>query len=240
MNGFNRNIGILASGSGTTAEYVIRATQTGVLNAEVQMVISDKEEAGVFDRVGRLNDQYGLGIDVAHFGPDQFPDGATENLYEQTDQESTALCEALEEHDVTLVLLLGYLRKVRGPLLEQFGALPEHGSPYDARMLNTHPGPLPETRGYYGRGVHEKVSELGLTMSAQTLHLVSADYDEGARIASNGFPVYPNDTPEIIEANAQSTEKAHLPSDIESFLSLRETWKANGGHQVHLADHMGG
>jgi hypothetical protein len=68
MNGFNRNIGILASGSGTTAEYVIRATQTGVLNAEVQMVISDKEEAGVFDRVGRLNDQYGLGIDVAHFG----------------------------------------------------------------------------------------------------------------------------------------------------------------------------
>jgi phosphoribosylglycinamide formyltransferase-1 len=155
--------------------------------------------------------------------------GGSEDKYGQTHEESARICQLAWQYDVGLVLLAGYLRKVQGPLLEEYGALPDHKNGYEARMLNTHPGPLPETKGLYGRGVHEHMAGLQkggeVIWSAQTLHVVSADYDQGGVVAKNEFPIYPGDPVDKIEETAQTVEKAHIATDVDRFLRHQAKWK---------------
>ncbi|MDB5165053.1 MAG: phosphoribosylglycinamide formyltransferase [Candidatus Saccharibacteria bacterium] len=211
-------ITLLASGSGSTAEAVIHATQTGILQAEVVQVISNNEDAGVFDRVDRLNKQYGLGIRKLHISGQTHPTGAGQRG-EQSLAESEAICAVAAASNTALVGLVGYMRKVRGELLEEYGALSTHTSSFDARMLNTHPGPLPHTQGYHGIHVQEKVLEDGLSYSAQTTHAVAADYDTGSVFRSHPVPVMPGDTAEDLSQNVQTTEKVWLPIDIQDYLN---------------------
>jgi len=197
---------ILASGSGTTAEYVVHATETGVLAARVALVVSNNPNAGVFERVRRLNAQYGLDIQTAHISSRTHP-GDAGQLGEQTLEESEAIAQLcnLQGASAGLVLLAGYMKKLRGSLLE----LP---------VVNTHPGPLPETAGYHGVHVQERVLELGLAHSAQTLHWVDGTYDTGPIIAANPVPVMADDTPESLFDAVQVTEKSHLPVDLNVLL----------------------
>jgi phosphoribosylglycinamide formyltransferase-1 len=198
------SIAILASGSGTTAEYVILATQTGVLQANVGLVVCNNApaKAGIFGRVERLNDQYGLQIPALHISGKTHPLGAGKPG-EQTLEESEAIAKLCREF--SLVALLGYMKKVRGALLE----LP---------IVNTHPAPLPETAGMYGVHAQEHVLASGLGYSAQILHRVTGEYDDGEIIAEHRVPVKPGDTAESLFDAVQATEKAHLPVDLNNLL----------------------
>lgn len=197
-------IAILASGSGTTAEYVIHATQTGVLQANVGLVISNNSNAAVFGRVARLNQQYGLDIAMRHISGKTHPGGfAGEGM--QTDQEAediAGLCSAFD-----MAVLLGYMKKVRGPLADR------------QRAVNTHPGPLPATEGCIGKQAQQVVLDLGLAHSAQTLHWVSEEYDQGDVIAAHQVPVQPGDTAEALFDAVQATEKSWVPVDLGTLLN---------------------
>lgn len=210
---------ILASGTGTTAEFVIRATQTDVLYADTSLVISNNADAGVFDRVEQLNGQYDLNIQTAHIGPKPGDQKYSDNPYEQTVEESKSIYETIMEQAdgrPTVVLLAGYLRKLRGPALDKLD------------VYNTHPAILPATKGTYGMQAHRKVAQLRLIRSAQILHKVTADYDEGPIVKINKFPVpvAPEGAAKeeiekiakAIEGIAQNTEKAHLPKDLDNLL----------------------
>lgn len=211
-------IAILASGSGTTAEALIHATQNGILNADVVLVISNNENAGIFKRVKRMNTQYDLSIQTVHINAATYPDGAGERG-EQTLAESAAINEAVKSAGVNLVLLLGYMKKVRGDLLTEYGGLAEHTSTYQARMLNTHPGPLPESAAQFGRGVQQIVLDTNLGYSAQTLHVVTDQYDMGQTVAVHRVPVLSDDTADTLFDSVQLTEKAYVPVDVEIFLN---------------------
>jgi phosphoribosylglycinamide formyltransferase 1 len=123
---------------------------------------------------------------------------------EQTLEESDAITKLCEGFD--LVALLGYMKKVRGSLL-------------DLAVVNTHPGPLPETAGLHGIHIQERVLELGLTHSAQTLHYVVGEYDSGKIIAAHPVPVVPGESAESLFDAVQVTEKAHLPVDLDMLLA---------------------
>lgn len=191
-------IAILASGSGTTAEYVVHATLSGVLQANVGLVITNNSDAGILQRIARLNKQYHLSIESLHISGATHPGGPAQPG-EQTDQEAEAIADACREF--SLVALLGYMKKVRGGLL-------------DRPTVNTHPGLLPETAGYHGIHVQERTLELGLPHSGQTLHFVNGNYDQGDIIAEHTVPVMPFDTPQTLFDAVQVTEKAHLPVDL--------------------------
>ena len=70
-------IAILASGSGSTAEAFIHATQDGRVDSEVGLVVCNNppEKAGIFARVQRLNDLYGLDIETVEISGKTHPDG---------------------------------------------------------------------------------------------------------------------------------------------------------------------
>jgi phosphoribosylglycinamide formyltransferase-1 len=218
-------IAILVSGSGTTAESLIHATQSGVLNADVALVISNNENAGVFDRIKRMNTQYNLDIQTIHINGITHPDGAGAKG-EQTLAESAAINDAAKNVGVGLILLLGYMKKVRGDLLQEYGGQPEYTSIHQARMLNTHPGPLPESAAQFGRGVQQVVIDMNLGYSAQTLHVVTDEYDMGQTVAVHRVPVLSSDTSDTLFDSVQLTEKAYLPVDVEIFLNEQASFQS--------------
>lgn len=217
-------VGILASGGGSTAEAFIHATQDGSVNAEVGLIVCSNppEKAGIFDRVDNLNDQYGLSIEVLEISGKTHPGG---NMGRgQTESESLAICREMRTRKIVHVALMGYMRMVRGELLMEYGLLPSHASPFEARMTNTHPGPLPETEDTYGIHTSERVLELGMSQSRHTVHLVSAGIDRGIKLAEHPVDVRNDDTAQSLFDRVQAIEKATLPKTIDTFLQEQDAY----------------
>ena len=216
----NPKIAVLASGSGSTVEAFIHATQAGKVSAEVVLVICNNppEKAGVYDRIERLNQQYGLSIEMVEMNGRIYPDPDGQTGRGQTLSESEAIYNKVIQAGCGHVALMGYMKVVRGKLVEQFGWRSSMASIYEARMSNTHPGPLPETSDTFGIHTSEKVLELGLSASKHTVHLVAEGIDTGPIIAEHIVEVLPGDTAETLFARAQSVEKESLPIAINNFL----------------------
>src|SRR5487761_1173029 len=138
-------VAVLASGSGSTAEAFIHASQDGRVAAEVGLVVCNNppEKADIFARINRLNQLYGLDIEAIEISGRTHPDGNVGRG--QTLAESAAICERINRGGFAHVALMGYMKMVRGELIEEYGWKPSFGSIYQARITNTHPGPLPET-----------------------------------------------------------------------------------------------
>ena len=108
------------------------------------------------------------------------------------------LAEAMANHGAELIVLSGYLRQLGPKTLER----------YNGRILNIHPGPLPEFGGHgmYGRRVHEAVIASGAPQSGIAIHRVDEEYDRGPVITQMAVPVEPGDTPQTLEARVTALE----------------------------------
>lgn len=224
----NPRVAILASGSGTTAEAFVRAGQKDIVNAQVALVICSRKDAGIFDRIKALNSEYGLHIETILINHKTHPAALGEHVGrgEQTSGEEAAILAALLAGNFDLIALMGYMKRIGPALIEAFGWLPKYKSVFEARMVNTHPGLLPDTKGFYGQHIQEYVLEHHLPYGGQTLHVVSADYDDGPIIAEHKVPVEPGDTAETLFARVQAVEKQWLPRDIDDFIKARQAYLA--------------
>lgn len=210
-------IGILASGSGTTAEAYARAVHQGTVNAEIGVVVASNEDAGILDKVQRWNNNYGFDVQTAVINGQTHPKGKSDRG--QTDEESHAITELMFDNNVRLVALLGYMTVVRGDLMQQYGYFPEvMKSPYDAYMLNSHPGPLPDTVDTFGQNTARKVLDLGLTESKHTVHMVAPEIDQGPIIAEHPVPVLEGDLSVTLMQRTQMIEKATIAYAIDKFV----------------------
>lgn len=216
-------IAVLASGSGTTAEAFIRAGQRGDIATEVGLVICSRKNAGIFQRVENLNQEFGLNINCILINDKTHPAALTEHVGPgcQTAGEEAAILAALLGGSFELVALMGYMKRVGPNLVQAFGWLPEYKNIFQAKMVNTHPGLLPDTKAFYGANIQKYVLDRHLPYGGQTLHVVSEEYDAGPTIAEHKVPVEPGDTPESLFARVQAAEKKYLPRDIEDFIQAR-------------------
>ncbi len=173
-------IGVLASGGGSNLQALIDAHERGDLPAPIVLVIANNSSAGALERARRH------GIAALHLSAKTEPDP------------DRAIARALREHEVDLVVLAGYMKLLGEPVLEAF----------PGRILNIHPGPLPEFggQGMFGRRVHEAVLERAATESGPTVHLVNARYDEGPILAHRPVPVLDGDTPDALAARVLDAE----------------------------------
>ncbi|MGE0383685.1 MAG: phosphoribosylglycinamide formyltransferase [Gammaproteobacteria bacterium] len=184
-------LGFLASGRGSNMQAVLDACADGRLPARPCVVISNNRDAEALVRGARA----GL---------------ATRHLSSATHPEPTALdCairDALAEHEVDLVVLAGYMKKV-GPLtLARF-----HN-----RIINIHPALLPKFggQGMYGTRVHAAVLAAGESVSGPTVHLVDDEYDRGGVLAQEIVPVQPGDTVERLAARVLEAEHRLLVTTL--------------------------
>lgn len=223
-------IAILASGEGTTAEAFIRATQNHEVDASVVHVICNRQNAGIFKRIDDLNNEYGLAIKTSLISSKTHPAEEGELVMKggQTRAEEAAIADILREADLDLIVLMGYLRLMGPRLVEEFGWQAAYTSPYQAMMLNSHPGLLPETAGTYGIYTQQLTIEQGMPFGGQTLHVVSSGYDDGPTIAEHKVTVEPDDTAQSLFDRVQITEKKYLPGDIQAFMEGRETYYRGG------------
>lgn len=220
-------IAILASGSGSTAEAFIHATQDGRVDAEVGLVVCNNpsDKAGIYNKVDRLNRLYGLDIETTEISGKTHPDG---NIGRgQTLAEAAAICDRVSRGGFGHIALMGYMKMVRGELVKEYGWLPHFSSIYQARMSNTHPAPLPETEDTYGIHASERVLELGLSASKHTVHVVASGIDRGPIIAEHPVEIVSGDTPQDLFDRVQIVEKTALPYALDNFLRKQEAYHGN-------------
>jgi len=162
-------IAILASGTGTNFDAIQAKIASGDLPAEIAVVVSDNAEAGVLAKAKKLS----IPAVVVN---------------EPAATRDSSILKILRQYSATGIVLTGYLKLIREPLL---GA-------YKNKILNIHPGPLPRFGGknMYGRAVHEAVIKAGVKESGPTVHIVDAKFDHGKILGHTPVPVMPGDTPE--------------------------------------------
>jgi formyltetrahydrofolate-dependent phosphoribosylglycinamide formyltransferase len=126
--------------------------------------------------------------------------------------DGNALLALLDSHRVDLIVLAGYLKLIPATVTER----------YRGRIVNVHPGPLPQFGGpgMYGHHVHTAVLEAGVTHSGVTIHFVDDRYDHGAVIAHWPVPVLPNDTPDTLAARVLEVEHIAYPRTIDTLAAI--------------------
>ncbi|WP_297675449.1 phosphoribosylglycinamide formyltransferase [uncultured Bacteroides sp.] len=186
-----KNIAILASGSGTNAENIIRYFQVKK-SASVALVLTNRRDAFVLERAR------GLGVPYCFFPKDEWGHGG-------------AILSVLEEHGVDFVVLAGFLARVPEAILHV----------YPGRIINIHPSLLPKFggKGMYGNRVHEAVLAAGEVESGITIHYINEHYDEGDVIRQVRCLVLPEDTPEELACRIHALEYEVYPEVIEQLLS---------------------
>lgn len=169
------NLGFLASFRGTNMQAIIDACKSGRLAANPAVAISNNSAAKALQRATEE------GIPAYHLGSSAFTDP------EELDR---LITNTLLDHEVELVILAGYMKKIGPCLLET----------YRGRILNVHPSLLPRFggKGMYGMHVHEAVITAGEKESGATIHLVAGDYDTGPILAQRKVLVVEQDTAEIL------------------------------------------
>ncbi|MCH7955534.1 MAG: phosphoribosylglycinamide formyltransferase [Candidatus Marinimicrobia bacterium] len=187
-------IAIFASGSGSNAEAIIRASREGRLSSEVGLVISNNVNAGVLKRAKALE------VNNSVIDPRSFE---SEELY------ITSLFSTLDEHEIDFIALAGYLKLVQPELIDK----------YRNRITNIHPALLPSFggKGFYGMKVHEAVIEAGCKVSGVTIHLVNEKYDRGAIIAQRTLRVLDDDSPESLAERVLKIEHEIYPEALQLF-----------------------
>lgn len=182
---------IFASGSGTTLQSIIDAIQANNLQASIELVVSNHEDAYALERAKKAN----------------IP---TYTITSTTPEEmDTELINTLSSYCVDLIIGAGYMRKFGEKLVEKY------------RIINTHPALLPKFggKGMYGMNVHHAVWEAKETFSGPTLHFVNNEYDKGSIIVQTKVEIKPEDTPEVISAKVQAIEKIQLVETLKRFVN---------------------
>jgi formyltetrahydrofolate-dependent phosphoribosylglycinamide formyltransferase len=128
--------------------------------------------------------------------------------------DGSALLELLQKHKVELVVLAGYLKKIP----------PRVVSAYRGRIVNVHPGLLPEFggAGMYGARVHEAVLASGAKYSGVSVHLVDDEFDRGPLVAQWRVPVLEGDTQDSLAARVLEVEHLVFPRAVEMIAALKE------------------
>ncbi|MGH8569809.1 MAG: phosphoribosylglycinamide formyltransferase, partial [Gammaproteobacteria bacterium] len=186
------DLGFLASHRGTNVQAVLDACKTGRLGARPAVVIGNHRDAEVLARARRA------ALPAYHLSAETHPD--TETL-------DRTIRDTLIRHEVGLVVLAGYVKKLG----------PETLAHYAGRVINIHPARLPHFGGLgmYGMRVHEAVLASGATETGVTIHLVDGDYDRGAILAQCRVPVLAGDSPETLAARVLAREHGFLVETLE-------------------------
>ena len=194
----NRRLGVLVSGRGSNLQAIIDAIQDDRLDATIAIVISNRPEAA---GLARARD---AGIEAVYLNPREHPD---------RDAYDGALVDVLRAREVGLVCLAGFMRLVGRPLLDAF---PE-------RILNIHPSLLPSFRGL---DAQRQALEHGVRVTGATVHLVTADLDDGPIVLQAAVPVLDDDTVESLAARILVEEHRIYPAAIG--IVLDGNWKVEG------------
>ena len=186
-------LAVLVSGGGTNLQAIIDSIENGtVTNAKIVVVISNNKNAYALERAAKH------GIEVLSISPKDYED---REMFHQ------ALLATLEERNIDLIVLAGYLVVIPEQMIRK----------YRNRIINVHPSLIPSFcgTGYYGLRVHEAALNRGVKVTGATVHFVDEGTDTGPIILQKAVAVEPGDTPEVLQHRVmEQAEWKLLPAAI--------------------------
>ncbi len=180
-------LGVLISGSGTNLQSIIDATIAGTLDAEVAVVLSNREQARGLSRARKA------GIDAVWLDRESY---VTFKVYNK------ALLDHLRSHAVDVVVMAGYMRLLGSEVLEAF----------PNRVVNVHPALLPAFPG--ASGIRDAY-DYGVKVTGVTVHFADEVFDKGPIIAQEAVRVEEGDTFEMLESRIHEVEHRLYPAVLQ-------------------------
>ena len=181
-------LGILGSGKGSNFQAIVEKIARRELAAEIGLVLSDVADSGIL-KIARDNNVPARWIDPGRY------------RYRLAPEVEEGVVRQLREARVDWVVLAGFMRIVKAPLLTAF----------PRRIINIHPSLLPK---YPGLEAWKQALAAGEAETGCTVHYVEAGIDTGEIIAQKKVPILSGDTPESLHARIQVAEHQLLPEVI--------------------------
>lgn len=180
----NLRLGFLASHGGSNMAAILQAIHEGTLTASAQVVISNNPSANAL-KIAETNGTPGFLVNEK-----------TEGSVVNVDERITSI---LRNHDVNVVILNGYMKKIGPQTLSTFAG----------KILNIHPSLLPKFggQGMFGLRVHEAVLSAGEVETGATIHVIDEEYDRGRILAQTRVAVCLDDSPETLAMRVQAAER---------------------------------
>jgi phosphoribosylglycinamide formyltransferase-1 len=197
---------VLASGGGTNLQAILDQLHGGPEGIEVVGVISDKPEATALERAARAE------VETAVFP-------ATD--YEDRGARDAALGDWIDQREVDLVVLAGYMQMLSRDFVERFRG----------RVINVHPALLPS---FPGINAVQQAIDHGAKITGVTVHFVDEGMDSGPIIMQRPVPVAPSREWGETEKAIHATEHALLPETIRLIAAGRVRVDDDNPRLVHI------
>ncbi len=181
-------LGILGSGKGSNCRAILESIRSGALPAEARVVMSDVLDAPILEIAREFS------IPNAYLPPGQFRTRLEPNV-------EAELAQMLRDAEVELVVLAGFMRVLKLPMLQAF----------PRRIINIHPSLLPK---FPGLEAWKQALNAGETITGCTVHYLDDKIDHGDIIAQRVVPILPNDSAESLHARIQVAEHELYPTVI--------------------------
>ena len=180
-------LAVLISGNGSNLQAIIDAIEAGNLDAEIKAVVSNNRDAHGLVRATR----HGLHTWVVDHRD-----------FEQRNQFDDVLQHYLESVNPDIIVLAGFMRILGPGFIEAFAD----------RILNIHPSLLP---AYKGLNTHQRVLDAQESEHGISVHLVTAELDEGPVIAQSGFAIEAGDTADVLQHRGHRLEHLLYPQVLQ-------------------------
>lgn len=194
------NIAVLVSGGGTNLQALIDAQDRGeIKNGKITVVIASNPNAYALERAKNA--------DIPSLV-------VSRKEYDSKESYDKALLDALEDKDIDLIVLAGFLSILGEELV----------SKYRNKIINIHPSLIPLFcgDGFYGKRVHTAVLESGVKVTGATAHFVNEITDGGAIILQKAVPVEQGDNEDILQYRVmRQAEWEILPKAVSLFCEGR-------------------
>ena len=189
-----KKIAVFVSGGGSNFKAIHHQIIQGNILGKIVMVFSNNPNCGAI-KFAEENSIPIFIIDAA-----RYPNAHTRDEF---------LLETCLKAEIDLICLAGFMKMLPQNIVKQ----------YEYRILNIHPGLLPEFggKGFYGTRVHEAVINTGKRESGATVHFVDEIYDHGPIILQKKVEVMETDTPESLAARVLKLEHELFPEVVKAF-----------------------
>ena len=194
----NRKLGVLISGRGSNLQAIIDAIDDGRLDAQIAVVISNKEDAPGLERARTA------GIEAITRSRTNYPSREGFDL---------AVVAELKTRDVGLVCLAGFMRLLS----------PAFVAAFPNAILNIHPSLLPS---FVGLDAQQQAWDFGVKVSGATVHIVTAELDNGPIVRQAVVPLQEGDSAETLAARILIEEHRIYPEAIK--IVLDGGWRIDG------------
>ncbi|MDE2563981.1 MAG: phosphoribosylglycinamide formyltransferase [Sphingomonadales bacterium] len=186
-------VAVLISGSGTNMAALLYASRADDCPYEIVLVASNDPAAG--------------GLKLAR--AEGVPTFALPHKGMDRADHDAAMDAAIRESGAQYVALAGYMRILTSGFV----------SGWEGRMLNIHPSLLPRYKGLH---THERAIEAGDSHAGCSVHLVTAELDDGPLLGQTPVAILPGDTPDSLAARVLIAEHQLYSRCLAAYVS-RET-----------------